>query len=83
MIFILLIVLILAIISGKVWTYIVLMRLSVMSMMHNHFILNIDVIPKSVVMHCLASSMCGAIMHCHEFECVANHDDNDIFGETW
>merc|ERR1712203_1286895 len=19
----------------------------------------------------------------HEFECVANHDDNDIFGETW
>ena len=31
----------------------------------------------------LAPSMCGAIMHCHEFECVANHDDNDIFGETW
>merc|ERR1711887_302034 len=31
----------------------------------------------------LCSGMCGAIMHCHEFECVSNHDDNDIFGETW
>ena len=65
--------------DGQVWTYIVLS----MSMIHNHYyILNIDVIA-IVLVNCLDSSMCGTIMHCHEFECVSNHDDNDIFGETW